>query len=107
VVRDLISGTWRIETAASEWTVLPDGLAFGERGSQTFTITEGDPLSARIDREFEHELVRGDWRIRTRARTSLAATATVFVLGTELEALEGDDVVHRISRTTTYPRDGV
>jgi putative CocE/NonD family hydrolase len=108
VVRDLVSGSWRIEQDAVEWTTLRDsGLAFGERGNDTFTIVEGDPLSARIDREYRHELRRGTWRVACEARTSLSATATDFVVSTDLRVFEGDREVHRLERTIAIPRDGV
>jgi uncharacterized protein len=102
----MTTGTWRVELEGSEWTVLPSGLAGGERGTQTYSIVEGDPLSARVDRAYRHELQRGDWQIASETRTSLAATATDFVVSTELEVFEGDRSVHRISRTRSIPRDG-
>jgi hypothetical protein len=106
IVRDLASGTWRVELEGSDWTVLPGAFGHGERGSETYTIVEGDPLSARIDRSYRHELQRDDWQIAVETRTSLAATATEFVLGTELEVFEGEQLVHRISRNLSIPRDG-
>jgi hypothetical protein len=39
-------------------------------------------------------------------RTSLAATATEFVIATELDVFEGDQLVHRLARTCSVPRDG-
>ena len=83
------------------------GLAFGERGSDVFTIVEGDPLSARIDRAYRHELERGSWKVACETRTSLSATATDFILSTELEVFEGEERVHRLERTVSIPRDGV
>jgi putative CocE/NonD family hydrolase len=108
IVRDLASGSWRLEQDVVEWTRLREsGLVFGERGSDVFTIVEGDPLSARIDRHYRHELQRGSWRVACETRTSLSATATDFILGTELEVFEGDERVHRLERTISIPRDGV
>ena len=108
IVRDLASGSWRLEQDVVEWTRLREsGLAFGERGSDVFTIVEGDPLSARIDRQYRHELQRGSWRVACETRTSLSATATDFVVSTELEVFEGDERVHRLERTISIPRDGV
>ena len=107
-VRDLASGSWRLEQDVVEWTRLREsGLAFGERGSDVFTIVEGDPLSARIDRRYRHELQRGSWRVACETRTSLSATATDFIVRTELEVFDGDERVHRLERTISIPRDGV
>lgn len=108
IVRDLGSGSWRIEQDSVEWTTLREsGLAFGERGSDVFTIVEGDPLSARIDRAYRHELRRDAWHVACETRTSLSATATDFIVSTELEVFEGDERVHRLERTISIPRDGV
>jgi len=91
----------------SEYTTLrASGLSFGERGTQTYSISEGDPLSARIDRAYRHELQRGDWHVATETRTSLSATATDFIVETHLEVFEGDASIHHLSRTTAIPRDG-
>jgi uncharacterized protein len=106
IVRELDSGTWRVELEGSEWTVLPGAFGHGERGHETFSIVEGHPLSARIDRAYRHELQRGDWKIAVDTRTSLAATATEFVIATELDVFEGDQLVHRLARTCSVPRDG-
>ena len=106
IVRELDSGTWRVELEGSEWTVLPGAFGHGERGYETYSIVEGDPLSARVDRAYRHELQRGDWRIAADTRTSLAATATEFVITTELEVFEGVRLVHRLARTCSVPRDG-
>jgi putative CocE/NonD family hydrolase len=106
ITRDLVSGSWRVELEGSEWTVLPGAFGHGEGGSETYSIVEGDPLSARVDRAYRHELQRGDWKIAAETRTSLAATLTEFVVSTELDVFEGDQVVHRVSRTRSIPRDG-
>jgi len=107
LLRDLGSGTWRLELEAVDWTSLHESrLAFGERGTEDWTIVEGDPLSARVDREFRHELRRGSWRVSCTTRTSLSATATDFILQTGLEVFEGDEKVHALERTISIPRDG-
>ena len=107
LVRDLTTRTWRSELETADRTTLHDsGLAFGERGSEISTIVEGDPLSARIDRTYRHEIERGAWRVASETRTSLSATATEFVVATELEVFEGDQCVHRLVRSVSIPRDG-
>jgi putative CocE/NonD family hydrolase len=107
IVRDLITGEWRVELYGSEWTTIHgSGLSFGERGTETYSITEGDPLSARLERDFRHEIERGDWRVATETRTALSATATEFVIETDLEVFDGDESIYRLVRTMTVPRDG-
>jgi putative CocE/NonD family hydrolase len=108
IVRDMLTGGWRLELEAAGWTTLRDsGLAFGERGSESWTIVEGDPLSARVDRSYRHELRRGSWQVASETRTSLSATASDFIVHTDLEVFEGDMPVHRLERTISITRDGV
>jgi hypothetical protein len=107
IVRDLTTGTWRGELETAERTTLHNsGMVLEERGHETSTIVEGDPLSARIDRAYRHEIQRGEWRVASETRTSISATATEFVVATELEAFEGDERVHRLVRSVSIPRDG-
>jgi putative CocE/NonD family hydrolase len=107
IVRDLVTGTWRGELETAERTTLHgSGVMFGERGHEITTIVEGDPLSARIDRAYRHEIERGAWRAASETRTSISATATEFVVATELEVFEGAERVHRLVRSVAIPRDG-
>jgi hypothetical protein len=64
-------------------------------------------LSARLDWEAEHFIEREPWRVRVHTRTALTATATHFLLTTELDAYEGDLRVHASRRSVEIPRDGV
>ena len=107
VRRDLASGAVEIDVGSSDVSRLDDaGLGFGESTSSRFTITAGDPLSARVECQGEHHLERDDgWRIRIALRTSLAATAGAFVVTKELDAFEGDVPVHSVRDSVEIPRD--
>ena len=107
IVRDLTTGEWRCELDKEEWTTVhASGMQFGERGSERSTIIEGDPLSARVDCSYRHEIQRGEWRVASETRTSLSATATEFVVESGLEVFEGDECIHRLARSISIPREG-
>jgi putative CocE/NonD family hydrolase len=107
IVRELATGEWRCELDKAErTTVHASGVEFGERGSERTTIIEGDPLSARVDCAYRHEIQRGEWRVASETRTSLSATATAFVVETGLKVFEGDECIHRLARSVSIPRDG-
>ncbi len=108
VERDLATGRLTIEVGGEERSRLDASrLEFGELVSKRFEIEHGSPLSARIDCQGEHFLRRDDWAVTVRLHTSLSATATTFVLGRELTALEGDELLHRVHTELEIPRDGV
>jgi uncharacterized protein len=107
IVRDLGTGSWHCELErADRTTVHASGMVFGERGSERSTIIEGNPLSARVDCAYRHEIRRGDWQVASETKTSLSATATEFIVTTGLEVFEGAECVHRLARVVSIPRDG-
>ncbi len=93
--------------AVEDSTLAATGLRFGERVATRFSISEGQPLSARIECRGDHYLERGDWRIRIRTRTSLSGSADELLLTMDLDAYEGGVRVHGARRSATFPRDGV
>jgi len=84
---------------------LPDGLEYTERARDRFTITQGDPLSALVECQWEMNVGRGEWRTRVVTFSSMSATETEFVLTNTLEAYEGEDRVFTQTRSRNIPRD--
>jgi hypothetical protein len=103
------SGTGRLESDVDMSYFgsfrLPDGLEYGERGSDRFVAHARDPLSAETSSEWEIALGRGDWRTRIEARSSMRADATTFHLTAELRAWDGDELVHDRRFEAAIPRD--
>ncbi len=103
------SGTGRIESSVEMSYFggfrLPDGLEYGETGSDRFSALERDPLSAETASVWEISIGRGDWRTRVDAHTRMWADAGSFYLTAELRAWDGDELVHERRFETTVPRD--
>jgi uncharacterized protein len=106
--RDVGSGRLEIDVGEEQDARLDEShLEFGERALRRYSITEGDPLSARVECDEEQYLRRGSWRVRVVARTSLSSSVDELLLTMELDAYERDRRVHSARRTTSFPRDGV
>jgi putative CocE/NonD family hydrolase len=97
VERDMISGVvtmhqWfdegrRIYNEHDGWTV--------ESGhDEYFTIHPDDPNSASVELTWTEQFERGDWRVSSRTHTRMTSTPSHFVVTAELEAREGDEVIH-------------
>jgi hypothetical protein len=74
---------------------------------ERFSITEGDPLSAKGDIAWRYRMTRGDWDVRTESRTVLTASKDTFHLRAQLDAFEGDRRVFAKNWSFDIPRNGV
>ena len=87
---------------------LPDiDLTIDGAAIERFSITEGDPLSAKGDIGWRYRMTRGDWDIRTESRTVLSASKDTFHLRASLDAFEGEARVFTKNWSFDIPRDGV
>jgi putative CocE/NonD family hydrolase len=84
---------------------LPDGLEYTEWARDRFAITQGDPLSAEADCEWEMKVGRGTWQTRVSTRSRMTATETHFVVSNTVEAFEGAHRVFVQNRVREIPRD--
>jgi putative CocE/NonD family hydrolase len=83
------------------------GLEFETRGSDTYSIREGAPLSARARSRWALRLARGDWRIRVEATGVLTASKRFFRARTTLRAHEGEEEAFANTWIADIPRDEV
>jgi putative CocE/NonD family hydrolase len=81
------------------------GLEYHDHDPITFTITDGDPLSARVRCERRVDILRGDWRTRVELRSQMTADAADFHLQTTIDAYEGEQRIHTRTFTAVVPRD--
>jgi hypothetical protein len=86
---------------------LESGLEIRWREPDTFTVVEGDPLSAQVRCERSVSLGRGSWRVRLEAAATMAADAEVFHVNHELRAYAGDEPAYSGAWSFAIPRDGV
>jgi len=113
VIQDGLTGEITVETIGNggflgpgrKWKITDIGTVIGHALTKRFTITEGDPTSARSDFRQSYELERGDWRIRLETHSTFHGTRTDWVFAQEAVAYEGDKEVFRKTWTQTTPRD--
>ena len=106
ITYDAATGTWAINVGLGFGSVtLPDSLAYAEKGSDTFSIVEGDPLSARADSEWTITLGRGDWQTRVETRSAVSCDPRSFHVTNSVDGFEGDDRIFSRSWTEEIPRD--
>ncbi len=83
----------------------PDGLEIESGGGTTFSIDEGDPLSAGVRCEHLAKLRRGDWSVRIETTSTMTANADQFLVTNHLEAFEGNARVFTKTSDFAVPRD--
>ena len=109
IERDLISGVTTLVDESDEGhrRLLPDGIEYATTGQETFTIVDGDPLSASVRSERRIELGRGEWRTRVETISTLTADAENFHVTNTVNAYEGSTRVFVRSREFKVRRDWV
>ncbi|MFC7896964.1 CocE/NonD family hydrolase [Streptomyces sp. NPDC057381] len=108
VVRDVAKGEWRLEVDPryGGTRVYPDGLEFTEDALETYTVREGDPLSARAGSQWTVRLRRPEraWDVRVETRSEITCDAEDFVTSNEVVCRDGEEVVFRRSWDRRVPR---
>jgi uncharacterized protein len=84
---------------------LPSGLEYHDHDPVTFTIREGDPLSANVRCERRIEILRDDWRTRIELRSEMTADATDYLVSSTINAYDGDTRIHTRSFNCSVPRN--
>lgn len=89
---DLITGACQLNDYSDEGMrrLLPDGLEYDTIGNDTYTIVEGDPLTATVRCERSIQVNRGDWHTRVETVSTMSADATTFYITNVLDAYEGN-----------------
>lgn len=108
VHRDLSTGKTELkfDWHPSRTLIVPTNTEIGEENITTYSITEGDPLSATVACEVCVSLSRPGWTTRVRATSAMSCDAEQFTVTTMLEAFEDGVRVHARTHTHRFPRDG-
>ena len=82
-----------------------DGWMMGSTHDETFSVHPNDPTSARVELVWTELYERGAWQVTSKTRTVITSTKTHFRIVGELEARQGDEVVHEQTWDREIPRD--
>jgi hypothetical protein len=108
IYHDAATGAWAISVGLGfDSLTLNDGLTYSEQGGDTFSIVEGDPLSAKADSAWTISIGRDAWQTRVETQSTLSGDAESFHLTNRLDAYEGNARVFAKTWTKTIPRDNV
>jgi putative CocE/NonD family hydrolase len=103
---DLGARRTELRRVSRESSLLVDaGLQRSRERTETFAITEDDPLSATVTSDSTQTLARGDWRITVVTRTAMTCDRERFYVTSVIEAFEGDEVFARREQARSVPRD--
>ncbi|MEK0084143.1 CocE/NonD family hydrolase [Benzoatithermus flavus] len=106
VERDLGTGETRL-VVDDDFGLVKDlghGLVTGEIARETWTIRDGDPLSARAEIHWTETLERDGWSVRTETFSSLSCDETSFLVRARIEAYEGERLIHARDHEARIPR---
>ena len=104
---DAFTGTTELKRINDDGLHMIDSTGFilGLRSEFKYTIDAGDPLSARLDTHYIRRYRREDWSVTIDTRIAMTATRDDFVLNANLDAREGDNIVHQRDWSLRIPRD--
>jgi predicted acyl esterase len=100
---NLVQFTNRIDGGCRE---LSDQALVSEwRVDETFSIIEGEPLTARILSNRMRHVERADWNVRVETSSTLHADAQSFYVTDLVKAYEGETLVFERTHNFSTPRD--
>jgi uncharacterized protein len=86
---------------------VPIDLVSEDSNTISYSIVEGDPLSAEVTFRAASGIARGDWSGRAEVEASMRADAEAFHVTTELAAFESGEPVFSRRWEHRFPRDHV
>ncbi len=109
VTHDLATGrsTLVMSTHDALQRLVEADLELFESGVDTYSIVEGDPLSAQVRCDWTIGLARADWRVRIETSSLMTSDAESFLLTDSLDAYEGEERVFAKRWSKRIPRDCV
>ena len=109
VRRDLGTGATEVcfDWHPSRTRILVTGTEMGEENVTTYSIVDGDPLSAPCTAGSSSPLSAPGWSTRTEATSTMTCDRDRFTVTTALDAFEDGVRVHAATHVHHFPRDGV
>jgi hypothetical protein len=105
---DVAAGRWTLAADLSyfgAFRIRENGLEYSERGRDTFSVVEGDPLSAEAGSSWSIALGRGDWQTRVETESRMTGDSRAFRVTNALEAYEGNTRVFAKAWQFSVDRD--
>jgi predicted acyl esterase len=110
MTRDYVTGETTVTMVKDRghYRIEATGTELAGPGMETYTIRDGDPLSARAQVDHSIVLKRGsEWDTRLETRSVLTATRATFRISVHAQAWRGSERIWSKSWDDEIPRDGV
>ncbi|ARK32865.1 CocE/NonD family hydrolase [Halalkalibacter krulwichiae] len=110
VIHDPINGVWKLKDFSDEGErrLLNNGVQYGSKNKNTWTIKENDPLSACAQCEWELTLKRDDrWDTKIETFSLMTSDETNFYLVNTVTAYEGTEQIFTKTWEKAIKRDHV
>ncbi|MBD1379381.1 CocE/NonD family hydrolase [Metabacillus arenae] len=109
VIHDTIGGEWKLVDFSDEGERrLPmNGIQYGSKNKNTWTIKENDPLSAHVKCDWELTMSRDHWQIKLETFSEMWSDDKKFYLVNTMIAYEGENQVFSKTWETEIDRDCV
>jgi hypothetical protein len=107
IQRDMIGGMtqFKLVSDAGRLRFTQTGMETDATHVSTFSICEGDPLSAAVSIQHKSEYQRGQWQVRVETDSKMTSDAERFHVSNRLDAYEGNTRVFSRAWTFAVPRD--
>jgi putative CocE/NonD family hydrolase len=107
VSRDVAAGRseLRLYQDSPSVRIVETGTELAWQNEDTYSIVDGDPLSAAITCRSSIQMGRDGWRTRIETESTMTATRDAFLVTNSVEAFEGDTRVIARSTERAIPRD--
>jgi putative CocE/NonD family hydrolase len=107
VSRDVAAGRseLRLYQDSPSVRIVETGTELAWQNEDTYSIVDGDPLSAAITCRSSIQMGRDGWRTRIETESTMTATRDAFLVTNSVEAFEGDTRVFARSTERAIPRD--
>jgi putative CocE/NonD family hydrolase len=104
---DTLSGLTEFKISNDDGRIrfIDTGMETDSTGVETYTIHEGNPLSASVHIQHTLEYRRGDWQVRIETESKMTADATHFHVTNVLDAYESNTRVFSKAWSHNIPRD--
>jgi hypothetical protein len=108
LTHDVATGRWDLAadlTYFGSFRIVDADLEHRDRGRDTFSIVEGNPLSAQARSEWSIAVGRGEWRTRVETLSTMTADSATFRVTNAVDAYEGDVRIFAKTWSFSVPRD--
>lgn len=107
IIEDAETGAFEMQLAdgGGVFRIKQNDLTLRKQGCESYRVMPFDPASATGEARWEYSMSRGDWNITSKTWTRLTADAIDFIVEANLQAWEGETLMHEEHWHERIPRN--